>query len=90
MQRPTILNRVAQISTKEISHFSIISYLQISKSYFSGLTKYKNKLINEANDTLTNHATVLNFEAILILLDFGYTVKLSVHIIEHFKTGKNV
>ncbi|XP_055909413.1 uncharacterized protein LOC129944187 [Eupeodes corollae] len=35
-----------------------------------------------ANDVLTNHGTVLNFEAILARLDFAYADKRPMHIIE--------
>jgi len=43
-----------------------------SEQYLIALTILRNKIIGAAHDALTNHGTVLNFQAILSRLDFIY------------------
>ncbi len=43
-----------------------------SQQYFIASTVLRNKIMGAAHDALTNHGTVLNFEAILSRLDFIY------------------
>jgi len=48
----------------------------------STLTILRNKITGRANDTLTNHGTVPNLEAILARLDFAYSDRHPLYIIE--------
>ncbi len=57
-------------------------YVRKSRKYFAALTILRNNITNEANDVLTNHGTVLNFDAIIARLDFAYSDKRPIHIIE--------
>jgi len=53
-----------------------------SEQYFIALTILRNKILGAAHDALTNHGTVLNFRAILSRLDFIYSDKRPIHILE--------
>ncbi len=57
-------------------------YVRKSRRYFVALTILRNKITGKANDALTNHGTVLNFDAILARLDFVFSDKRPIHIIE--------
>uniref|UniRef100_W8BTR9 Retrovirus-related Gag polyprotein from transposon gypsy n=1 Tax=Ceratitis capitata TaxID=7213 RepID=W8BTR9_CERCA len=70
------------VSWREAANNSMSLYTRGSKKYFAALTILRNKLSQDANDILTNHGTVLNFDAILSRLDFAYADKRPCHIIE--------
>jgi len=53
-----------------------------SEQYFIALTILRNNILGAAHDALTNHGTVLNFRAILSRLDFIYSDKRPIHILE--------
>ncbi len=53
-----------------------------SQQYFIALTILRNKIRGAAHDALTNHGTVLNFQAILSRLDFIYSDKRPIHVLE--------
>lgn len=70
------------VSWREAAHNSMFLYRKGSRRYFAALTILRNKIVNDANDVLTNHGTVLNFDAIISRLDFAYADKRPIHIIE--------
>lgn len=70
------------VSWREAANNSMSLYIRGSKKYFAALTILRNKITQDANDILTNHGTVLNFDAILSRLDFAYADKRPCHIIE--------
>lgn len=70
------------VSWREAAHNSIFLYTKGSRRYFAALTILRNKITGNANDTLTNHGTVLNLDAIMSRLDFAYADKRPLHIIE--------
>jgi len=53
-----------------------------SEQYCIALTILRNKIMGAAHDALTNHGTVLNSRAILSRLDFIYSNKRPIHILE--------
>jgi len=53
-----------------------------SEKYLIALTILRNKIIGAAYDALTNHGTVLNFQAILSRIEFIYNDKRPIHILE--------
>lgn len=75
-------NGKGYVSWREAAHNTISLYVKGSRKYFAALTILRNKITQEANDTLTNHGTVLNFEAIISRLDFAYADKRPLHILE--------
>lgn len=79
---PTFGGKNSYVSWRETATNSMKIYAKGSKRYFSASTILRNKIINEANDILTNHGTVLNFDAIISRLDFAYADKRLLHIIE--------
>lgn len=79
---PTFNGKHSYVSWREAATHSMKIYIKGSKRYYSALTILRNKIIDEANDTLTNHGTVLNFEAIISRLDFAYADKRPLHLIE--------
>lgn len=74
--------QTSYVSWREAALNSIKLYKIGSRRYFAALTIFRNKVTKAANDVLTNHGTVLNFEAILARLDFAYADKRPMHIIE--------
>jgi len=50
-------------------------YVRKSRRYFVALIFLRNKKTGKANDALTNHGTVLNFDANLARLDFVFRIK---------------
>lgn len=74
--------QTAYVSWREAAQNSMVLYTIGSSKYFAALTIFRNKITKNANDILTNHGTVLNFEAIIARLDFAYADKRPVHIIE--------
>lgn len=79
---PTFDGKNSYVSWREAATHSMNLYTRGSKRYYSALTILRNKIIDEANDTLTNHGTVLNFDAIISRLDFAYADKRPLHLIE--------
>lgn len=75
-------SQTSYVSWREAAHNSIALYDIGSKKYFAALTIFRNKITQHANDILTNHGTVLNFNAIISRLDFAYADKRPVHVIE--------
>lgn len=53
------------VSWREAAGNSLSLYVKGNKKYFSALTILRNKIVKDANATLTNHSTVLNFDAII-------------------------
>jgi len=53
-----------------------------SERFFSALSIFRNKITGMANDALTHNGTVLNFDAIMARLDFVFSDKRPIHIIE--------
>lgn len=70
------------VSWREAANNSMRLYVRNSRKYYGALTILRNKIIEDANNLLTNHGTVLNFDAIISRLDFAYADKRPVHIIE--------
>lgn len=70
------------VSWREAANNSMSLYTRGSKKYFAALTILRNKITQDANNILTNHGTVLNFDAILSRLDFAFADKRPCHIIE--------
>lgn len=67
------------VSWREAPNFAMSLYVSGSSG---ALTILRNKIIEDANDVLTSHGTVLYFGAILSRLDFAYSVKRPIHVIE--------
>lgn len=61
------------VSWREGACSAMKLYKEGSRKYVGALTILRNKITGKANDTLTNHGTVLNFDAILARLDFAYS-----------------
>jgi len=53
-----------------------------SEQYLIALRILRNTIMGAAHDALTNHGTVLNFQAILSRWDFIYNDKRPIHILE--------
>lgn len=70
------------ISWRNNSKISLGLYIRGSRKYFAALTILRNKITSEANDVLTNHGTVFNYDAIIARLDYAYADKRPIHIIE--------
>lgn len=79
---PTFDGKHSYVSWREAATHSMKLYIRGSKRYYSALTILRNKIIDDANDILTNHGTVLNFDAIISRLDFAYADKRPLHLIE--------
>lgn len=79
---PTFDGKTSYVSWREAANNSMSLYKPGSRKYYAALTILRNKIIDESNDILTNHGTVLNLEAILSRLDFAYSDKRPLHIIE--------
>lgn len=79
---PTFDGKNSYVSWREAATNSMMLYVRNSRKYYAALTIMRNKIIDDANDLLTNHGTVLNFDAILSRLDFAYADKRPIHIIE--------
>ena len=67
------------VSCREAEHNTISLYIKGSRKYFSALTILRNKITQEANDILTSHGTVLNFDAIISCLDWQKTSVLCIY-----------
>lgn len=70
------------VSWREASQNCMSLYTKGSRRYFAALTILRNKITSYANDVLTNHGTVLNYDAIISRLDFAFSDKRPIHIIE--------
>lgn len=70
------------VSWREAACGAMRMYKDGSRKYVGALTILRNKVTGKANDTLTNHGTVLNLEAILARLDFAYSDRRPIYIIE--------
>ena len=75
-------NYNAYVSWREAACSAMRMYKEGSRKYVGALTILRNKIIGRANDTLTNHGTVLNLEAILSRLDFAYSDRRPLYIVE--------
>lgn len=53
-----------------------------TQKYFEALNIIRNKITGSASEALTNYNTVFNFDAIISRLDFTYSDKRPIHIIE--------
>ncbi|XP_037942884.1 putative uncharacterized protein DDB_G0282499 [Teleopsis dalmanni] len=79
---PEFSGKNSYVSWRAAAINSMSLYNRGSRKYFGALTILRNKIIGEANDTLTNHGTCLNMDAIIARLDFAYSDKRPIHIIE--------
>lgn len=79
---PVFNGKNSYVSWREAANNSMKLYSRGSRRYYAALTILRNKIIEEANDILTNHGTVLNLEAIVSRLDFAYADKRPIHLIE--------
>jgi len=79
---PTFDGKNSYVSWREAANNTISLYAKGSRKYYAALTILRNKIMDDANDTLTNHGTILNFDAIISRLDFAYADKRPLHIIE--------
>lgn len=79
---PVFNGKTSYVSWREAANNSMSLYKKGSRRYYAALTILRNKVVEEANDIITNHGTVLNLEAILSRLDFAYSDKRPLHIIE--------
>lgn len=70
------------VSWREASQNCMSLYNRGSRKYFAALTILRNKITSYANDVLTNHGTVLNYDAIISRLDFAFADRRPIHIIE--------
>lgn len=59
-------------------------YVRKNRRYYAALTILKNKITQDANDIIVyiSHVTVLNFDGIIAQVDFAYSDKCPIHIIE--------
>jgi len=57
-------------------------YARGSERFYSALSILRIKITGMANDALTHNGTVLNFDAIIASLDFVFSDKRPIHIIE--------
>lgn len=79
---PNFDGKNSYVSWREAANNSMKLYKRGSRKYFAALTILRNKIVDEANDILTNHGTVLNLEAIISRLDFAFADKRPLHIVE--------
>lgn len=79
---PPFNGKNSYVSWREAATNSMSLYKKKSRKYYAALTILRNKITDDANDILTNHGTILNFDAILSRLDFAYADKRPLHIIE--------
>lgn len=70
------------VSWRVAAHNSMSLYVRGSRKYVTALTILRNKFTHDANDILTYHDTLLNFDGIIVRLDFAYSDKRPRHIIE--------
>jgi len=70
------------VSWRESAEIGMGQYARGSERFLSALSILRNKLSGTANDALTHNGTVLNFDAIMARLDFGFSDKRPIHIIE--------
>jgi len=57
-------------------------YVRGSERFYSALSILRNKITGMANDALTHNGTVLNFDDIMARLDFVFSDKRPIYIIE--------
>jgi len=69
------------VGWREAAETAMSLYKIQSQQYFIALPFYETKA-GAAHDALTNHGTVLNFQAILSRLDFIYNKKRPIHVLE--------
>jgi len=68
---------------RESAEIAMGQYARGSERFYSALSILRNKITGMANDALTHNGTVLNFDAIMARLDFVFSDKRPIHIIEH-------
>jgi len=67
---------------RKSAEIAMRQYARGSERFFSALLILRIKITGTANDALTHNGTVLNFDAILARLDFVFSDKRPIHIIE--------
>jgi len=71
------------VSWRESAEIAMWQYARGSERFFSALSILRKKITKiTANDALTHNRTVLNFDAIMARLDFVFSDKRPIHIIE--------
>lgn len=70
------------VSWRESAEIAMGQYTRGSERFFSALSILRNKITGTANDALTHNGTVLNFDAIMARLDFVFSDKRPIHLIE--------
>jgi len=70
------------VSWREAAVNAMSQYIRKRKRYFAALSILRNKITGKANYALTIYETVLNVDAILDRLDFVFSDRRPLHIIE--------
>jgi len=70
------------VSWRESAEIAMGQYARGSERFFAALSIFRIKITGMANDALTHNGTVLNFDAIMARLDFVFSDKRPIHIIE--------
>jgi len=70
------------VSWRESAEIATGQYARGSERFFSALSILRNKITGTANYALTYNGTVLNFDAIMARLDFDFSDKRPIHLIE--------
>jgi len=76
------------VSWRESAEIAMGQYARGSERFFSALSILRNKITGTAKDALTRNGTVLNFDAIVARLDFVFSDKRPIHMIEVLTQGK--
>jgi len=70
------------VSWRESAEIAMEQYARGSERFFSALSILRKKITGTEKDALTHNGTVLSFDAIMARLDFGFSDKRPIHIIE--------
>jgi len=70
------------VSWRESAEIAMGKYARGSERFYSALSILRNNITGTANDALTHNGTVLIFDAIMARLDFVFSDKRPIHIIE--------
>lgn len=68
---------------RESAKFAINYYSKGSESYYVAMGILRNKIIGEANSTLSSFNTIFNFDAIIARLDQSYSDKRPLYLLEN-------
>jgi len=70
------------VSWRESAEIAMGQYARGSERFFSAFSILRNKTAGKANSALTHNGTVLNFDAIMARLDFVFSDKRPINIVE--------